>query len=128
MSKESVIKRISGDLEIYIYSVKGGKYLLLSVRRSSGGFARSTTPHALRRVRYIIINGYYYPDILRCANNNTVAHFLRSISVYLRTPRETLARARSYKTEVSRLSLTISRSIIDKMHVKRRQLSLFLSL
>lgn len=47
-------------------------------------------------VRYIIINGYYYPDILRCANNNTVAHFLQSISVYLRTPRETLARARAH--------------------------------
>ena len=79
-------------------------------------------------VWYIIINGYYYPDILHCSNNNTVAHFLRSISVYLRTPRETLARARSYKTEVSRPSLTISCLIIDKMHVKRRQLSLFLSL
>jgi len=81
-------------------------------------------------VRYIIINGYYYPDILRCANNNIVAHFLRSISVYLRTPHETLARARSYKTEVSRPSLTISCSIIDKMRMKRHRLSpsLFLRL
>lgn len=63
-------------------------------------------------------------------NNNTVAHFPRSISVYLRTRRNVrslarlleFARARALgprcETKVFQLVLTISRSIIDKVRAQ----------
>lgn len=52
---------------------------------------RCDATRAGEAVRHIIINGYYYPDILHQTNNNTVAHFLRSISVRLRITRNVRA-------------------------------------
>jgi hypothetical protein len=70
-------------------------------------------------VRYIIINGYYYPGILQATDNNSVAHFPRSISVRLRS------RAKHSRDVRSRLRYraAIPRSIIDKARVEGPQQS-----